>query len=151
MVRLVRGEGHDKVKFQLQRLLGSLHADPGLNVVAATGALLGTAGELLLRLDPYMNTYPNKICLLCKIWYPDTYVLNAEAFLSERAELLDVGFRSVCEISLLRVAFLVGPVRAIGLRSRSPSKPRARRMGVLRSLIRLRDQRIVVLLRLCAG
>ena len=65
--------------------------DPDLDVQAATGALLGTAGDLLARLDMYKK-YPYKSCLLCKLWYPDSYISNIAAFLNEPAENLDTGF-----------------------------------------------------------
>ena len=114
MVRLVRGEGHDIVQSQLQSLLGSLHADPGLDVVAATGALLGTAGDLLARLDPYMTNYPHRICLLYKKWFPDSYVATAEAFVKDRAEHLDVGFST----PLRNIALTRGDLSRPGARNR---------------------------------
>jgi len=90
-VRLVRRELHNLVELRLARMLGELHQDPTLDHVAATGALLGTAADLVLRLDDYLR-YPLAVCRLCRRWFPTDFLKSCAAFLVEDAANLDFGF-----------------------------------------------------------
>ena len=55
LVALQQGKAHDILNKRLQRLLDVMHLDPDLNLSAATGALLGTVGDLKARLDEYLK------------------------------------------------------------------------------------------------
>ena len=79
-VLIVKGKLHEVVQSTLQALIGSLHLDPSLDIARATGAILGTAGDLFVRLDQYRYKYPYKSCLMCKVWFPGSYRANVEAF-----------------------------------------------------------------------
>ena len=51
VVAVVKEEVHRLVAQRLGRVLGEMHNDPKLDYSAATGALLGVAVDLKLRLD----------------------------------------------------------------------------------------------------
>ena len=63
-VALLMRKAHRIADERLQRLLGALHSDPDLNLGAATGALLATAGDLLARLDAYLLC-PHRFASMC--------------------------------------------------------------------------------------
>ena len=91
VVALQLRRAHHIVDRRLQRLLGALHSDPDLNLGAATGALLASAGDLLARLDAYL-LYPHRCFSMCRRWLPATAVQAVTAFLQAPDEDLDLGF-----------------------------------------------------------
>lgn len=72
-VSLAKGDWHDLVVERLQRLIGSIWKDPALAVGPAFSALLATAVDLILRLNVYRR-YPFRMCLLCRRWFPATFL-----------------------------------------------------------------------------
>ena len=76
---------------RLGRVLGEMHNDPKLDYSAATGALLGVAMDLKLRLDTYI-LYPFLLCLMCRRWFPCTFLGACRDFLGLPPEKLDTGF-----------------------------------------------------------
>ena len=71
-------------------MLRNLHLDPALDAGAATGALLGTAADLTLRLKEYL-LFPYKLCTLCGTWFPETFQQASVEFLVADPGALDVG------------------------------------------------------------
>ena len=88
---ILQGQAHAIVNERLQRLLGVMHHDPDLDLAAATGALLGTGMDLILRLNAYKK-FPYKFCTMCRKWFPISHRVSITMFLQAPAEDLDVGF-----------------------------------------------------------
>ncbi len=91
VVGVANGVVHELVATRLSRLLGALPNDPVLDLGSATGGLLATAVDLLLRLDA-MRSYPLLIARLCRKWNSTTFLRQCQLFLGEPADALDVGF-----------------------------------------------------------
>ena len=96
IVRLNRLEGIDLVNDRLHTILENMHCDPVLDAGAATGALVGTIADLILRLRVYLR-YPYKLCTMCRKWFPATYAFAIARFLREEANDLDKGFSLVVQ------------------------------------------------------
>ena len=90
LVRLVRNEATLLVEERLRTILGSVAADPVLDVGAATGALLHTAMELDVR-NRQFQEYPALLCKLSRKWFPSGVLAAAHAFLAAERKDLDVG------------------------------------------------------------
>ena len=88
---ILQGQAHAIVNERLQRLLGAMHHDPDLDLAAATGALLATGVDLILRLNEYKK-FPYKFCTMCRKWFPVSHRASITRFLQAPAEDLDVGF-----------------------------------------------------------
>ena len=65
VVLLANGEAHRIVVGRLQRMLAVLHLDPKLELGPATGGLLGSGADLILRLNTYKE-YPFFLAFLCR-------------------------------------------------------------------------------------
>ena len=91
VVSIQQDVAHKILEKRLQHLLGLLHVDADLKLGAATGALLGTAADLTIRLKQYMD-YPYKVVTMCRKWFPHTYRRAITSFLQSATGDLDVGF-----------------------------------------------------------
>jgi len=91
IVAIQQGKAHDIVERRLQHLLGVLHCDPDLNLAAATGALLATAGDLIARLNEYLR-HPYRFVAMCRKWFPGTFRYAITKFLQTPEKELDAGF-----------------------------------------------------------
>ena len=68
LVAIQQRKAHELLDLRLQRLLEVLHYDPDLNLLAATGALLATATDVVARPNEY-QTYPYKFVTICRKWF----------------------------------------------------------------------------------
>ena len=91
IVAIQQYEAHHIVDERLQHLLENMHLDTGLNLGAATGALFGTAGDLIMRINMYMQ-YPYSFVRMCRKWFPLTFRHAITVFLQAADSVLDVGF-----------------------------------------------------------
>ena len=91
IVLLTKQEGHKVVVARLRRLLSVMHLDSMLNIAPAVLVLLTTAGNCILRLNQYL-LYPYAVCLMCRKWFPDSFLLAIQAFLAAKDDDLDIGF-----------------------------------------------------------
>ena len=96
IVAIHKGDVHAELKTTLQRLIEVMHIDPFLNHAAAVFALLGTAGDLVVRLDHYMR-YPYKFVQMVAKWFPTSHHRAITAFLRADAAELDAGFSLVLQ------------------------------------------------------
>ena len=92
---------HELLNAKLQRLLDVAHYDPDLDLAAATGALLGTAGDVNARLTFYMQ-YPYAFVKMIKKWFPMSYNHAITVFLKADAGDLDAGFSLVLQCLALQ-------------------------------------------------
>ena len=115
VVRLLHGEAHDMVQTRLSDIIGNMCDDPLLDAGAATGAVLATAIDLVIRMDQFRR-YPCKLAAMCRRWNPHTYLTNILDFLKEPRENLDIGYSAQLQ-SLAReqdtnmksIAYLASP------------------------------------------
>ena len=84
-------KAHDILDERLQHLLENMHYDTGLNLGAATTALFGTAADLIVRINGYMQ-YPYRFVRMCRKWFCITYRHDITLFLQAEDSELDVGF-----------------------------------------------------------
>ena len=91
VVELHKGKVHDMLNTTLQRLIEGVYLDPQLDVAAAICVLLGTAGDLNVRLMYYMK-YPYKFVKMVAKWFPSSHRNAITTFLQAEAAELDVGF-----------------------------------------------------------
>ena len=96
IVEIQQGKLHELLNTKMQRLLDVAHYDPDLDLAAATGALLGTAGDVNARLDFYMQ-YPYAFVKMIRKWFPMTYKHAITVFLKADAGDLDAGFSLVLQ------------------------------------------------------
>ena len=91
IVAIQKYKAHDIVDERLQHLLENMHYDTCLNLGAATTALFGTAGDLIVRINGYMR-YPYRFVRMCRKWFPLTWRSDITSFLQAEDSELDVGF-----------------------------------------------------------
>ena len=95
VVRICRGEADTIVQVRLQRIIGCIAAsdDPDLDVMPATGVMLATAMELIVRLRKFRG-YPAALCKMSKKYFwavCPTHTTSIHAFLNMDPAELDVG------------------------------------------------------------
>ena len=91
LVRLCLGEGMEVARTRRMDILERLGDDPDLDAGAALGVILATETDIVLRCRP-LRDYPIAMCLLVRIWFPDTYSDRIMTFLRTSRAKLDVGF-----------------------------------------------------------
>ena len=90
-MRLAKGTVSRAVQADLDRVMGSLHLDLDLDVLATVTVLLAVALEVCVRFDEYKR-WPFQAWRLCRQYSPDGYGAFCMSFLSLPDELLDFGF-----------------------------------------------------------
>ena len=89
-VRLLRGAADEVVAHRVSRILGAMPLDPTLDLAAATGAVLGTGADVLIRMEQFKD-YPTRIVRLSRKWCPERVDESCNFFLWASPEELDVG------------------------------------------------------------
>ena len=92
VVRLCNNAAVQVVHDRMRNIARSLAAydDPELDIGAATGTLLATSMELLLRMGR-LKDYPFALCRLSKTHFPVDKLRHLRVFLNIGVEQLDVG------------------------------------------------------------
>ena len=95
-VRLVKGAADHVVRDRLSRLLGAMPLDPSLELAAATGAVLATGADLVIRMGQFKE-HPSRVVNMSMRWFPESFPTNCSLFLWADAGELDVGFGLVLQ------------------------------------------------------
>lgn len=92
VVRLCNNAAVQVVHDRMRNIARSLAAydDPELDIGPATGTLVATSMELILRLARFKD-YPFALCLMSNIYLPVEKLNNIRAFLNVVPEQLDIG------------------------------------------------------------
>ena len=91
IVLIQKYKAHEILDERLQHLLENMHYDTCLNLGAATTALFGTAADLIVRINGYMQ-YPYRFVRMCRKWFRFTFRNDITSFLQAEDSELDVGF-----------------------------------------------------------
>ena len=90
IIKLCLGEELALMGSRRENIFINMRCDPGIDIVAALGVVLGAEMEVSLRFRRYKE-FPFALCKLCRRWFKNDYVLAINAFLDTAAEKLDRG------------------------------------------------------------